>query len=74
LALRPKQSTIKSFLISLTLLFATSALVQSTDTRPFWEDKEDSPMDQGYHWNQNARSYFRIGKALGDDRVNLLSP
>jgi hypothetical protein len=31
-------------------------------------------MDQGYHWNQNARSYFRIGKALGDDMVNLLSP
>jgi hypothetical protein len=50
------------------------AEVQSTDTRPFWEDKEASPMDQGYHWNQNARSYFRIGKALGDDMVNLLTP
>ena len=30
-------------------------------------------MDQGYHWNQSARSYFRIGKSLGADMVTLLS-
>ncbi|MCH7228421.1 invasin domain 3-containing protein [Haloferula sp. A504] len=49
------------------------ANVLSTDTRPFWEDAAVSPRDQGFHWNGNARSYFRVGKALGDDMVTLLS-
>ncbi|MCH7225128.1 sialate O-acetylesterase [Haloferula sp. A504] len=53
---------------------AQPAETQSSDTRPFWEAVADSPMDQGYHWNQNARSYFRIGQALGDDMVDLLTP
>jgi hypothetical protein len=26
---------------------------------------------QGFHWNHNARSYFRIGKALADDMLTL---
>ncbi|MBT8043623.1 MAG: hypothetical protein KJO79_01630, partial [Verrucomicrobiae bacterium] len=43
------------------------------DTRGYWEEVADSPRDQGFHWNQNARSYFRVGKALGDDMVKLLS-
>jgi len=47
--------------------------VRSTDTRPFWKEAELSPNDHGYHWNYNASSYFRIGKALGDDMVALLS-
>lgn len=51
------------------------ANVRSTDTRGFWEPGEESPTpSQGYHWNHNARSYFRVGKALGDDMVNLLAP
>lgn len=53
---------------------AQPAETQSSDTRPFWEAVADSPLDQGFHWNQNARSYFRIGQALGDDMVDLLTP
>jgi hypothetical protein len=30
--------------------------------------------DQGFHWNGNARSHFKVGKALGDDMVELLTP
>jgi len=47
--------------------------VLSSDTRSFWEEVADSPRDQNFHWNQNARSYFRVGKVLGEDMVNLLS-
>ncbi|QTN32333.1 Ig-like domain-containing protein [Akkermansiaceae bacterium] len=49
------------------------ANVLSTDTRPFARSVADSPTDQGFHWNQNGETYFRIGKALGDDMVDLLS-
>ena len=34
---------------------------------------EKSPRNQGFHWNGNARSYFRVGKGLGDNMVNLLN-
>ncbi len=48
------------------------ANVLSSDTRDFWEDAAVSPRNQGFHWNGNARSYFRVGKALGDDMATLL--
>lgn len=50
------------------------ASVLSTDTRPFWRLASQSPATsgQGYHWNHNAESYFLIGKALGDNMINLL--
>jgi hypothetical protein len=44
------------------------------DTRGYWEEAADSPRSQGFHWNQNARSYFRVGKGLGEDMVDLLRP
>jgi hypothetical protein len=47
------------------------ANVLSSDTRPYRETAEDSPLAQGFHWNHNARSYFRIGKALADDMLTL---
>jgi alpha-galactosidase len=50
------------------------ANVLSTDTRPFWRSAAVSPANQGYHWNWNAESYFLVGKALGDDMVELLNP
>jgi Carbohydrate esterase, sialic acid-specific acetylesterase/Invasin, domain 3 len=50
------------------------ANVLSSDTRPFWRDAAVSPANQGYHWNWNAESYFLIGKTLGDDMVDLLTP
>jgi alpha-galactosidase len=50
------------------------ANVLSKDARPFWRTVEVSPADQGYHWNWNAETYFLIGKSLGDNMVNLLTP
>ena len=38
------------------------------------EDASVSPFDQGYHWNHNARSYFRVGLGLGNEMVDLLTP
>ena len=53
---------------------APPANVRSSDTRSFMETAVNSPRDQGFHWHGNARSYFRIGKLLGDDMVELLTP
>ena len=50
------------------------ANVLSTDARPFWRTAAVSPADQGHHWNWNAESYFLIGKSLGDNMVDLLTP
>ena len=50
------------------------ANVLSTDARPFWRVAAVSPADQGFHWNWNAESYFLIGKSLGDNMVDLLTP
>jgi alpha-galactosidase len=52
------------------------ANVLSTDTRPFWRSPAQSPATsgQGFHWNHNAETYFMIGKALGDNMVDLLTP
>jgi alpha-galactosidase len=48
------------------------AHVLSDDTRPYWEEAEQSPANQGFHWNHNARSYFRVGYGLGNNMVKLL--
>lgn len=52
------------------------ANVRSSDTRPFWRDPAQSPATSGqeFHWNHNAETYFLIGKTLGDDIVDLLTP
>ena len=45
--------------------------------RPFWRDPADSPVtsgNQGFHWNWNAETLFLIGKSMGDNMVNLLTP
>ena len=44
------------------------------DSRDFWRDAAVSPADQGYHWNRNGETYFLIGKPMGDNMVNLLTP
>lgn len=41
-------------------------------TRAFWRPKEDSPSDQGYHWNSNAETYYLIGDSMGLAMVDLL--
>jgi alpha-galactosidase len=48
--------------------------VSVVDTRDFWRDASVSPVDQGFHWNQNAETYFLIGKSMGDLMVDLLAP
>ena len=53
---------------------AKPANVLNTDTRPFWRAATASPLDQGHHWNHNAESYFLIGKSLGDNMLDLLTP
>ena len=34
-------------------------------TRSFWRDEADSPSKQGYHWNNNAETYYLIGDGMG---------
>jgi hypothetical protein len=48
--------------------------VSSFDTRPFWRDPAQAVSTIGHHWNHSGESYFLVGKALGDDMVNLLTP
>jgi hypothetical protein len=49
------------------------AQVLTDDTRGYNEKPEVSPRNQGHHWHGSARSYFRIGKGLGEAMVRLLS-
>ena len=46
--------------------------VASVDTRDFWREVDDSPMEQGYHYNRNAETYLLVGDALGRAMVRLL--
>jgi alpha-galactosidase len=48
--------------------------VEVIDTRNFWRDAAVSPVNQGFHWNQNGETYFLIGKSMGDGMVGLLEP
>lgn len=41
-------------------------------TKNFWRNKEDSPSNQGYHWNTNAETYYLIGAAMGEAMKELL--
>jgi alpha-galactosidase len=46
--------------------------VTSIDTVPFWREREQSPGGAGYHYNNNAETYCKIGEALGRAMVDLL--
>jgi hypothetical protein len=41
-------------------------------TRNFWRPAEQSPSNQGYHWNSNAETYYLIGEAMGEAMKGLL--
>jgi len=41
-------------------------------TRTFWRSQEESPSQQGYHWNSNAETYVLIGEAMGQAMLRLL--
>ena len=43
-------------------------------TKAFWRPVEDSPNQQGYHWNSNAETYYLIGEAMGEAMQRLLGP
>lgn len=46
--------------------------VAVVDAKPFWIPVSSSPADEGYHWNRNAKSYYRIGDALASEMIGLL--
>ena len=48
--------------------------VLTVETRDFWRSVEQSPRDQGYHYNRNAETYMLVGDALGRGMVKLLAP
>ena len=45
--------------------------VASVDTRGFWRGVDDSPKEQGHHYNRNAETYLLVGEALGRAMVGL---
>ncbi len=42
------------------------------ETRDFWRDASVSPVNQSYHWNQNAETLYLIGKGLGDEMALIV--
>ncbi len=46
--------------------------VKTVDTRDFWPDPEKSPMNQSYHYHQNAGTYMQIGETMGKGMLELL--
>eukprot|EP01052_Picozoa_sp_SAG31_P037816 SAG31_NODE_4945_length_2843_cov_1.830904_2_plen_201_part_00 len=44
----------------------------SEETRNFWRDFANSPVNQGYHWWHNAESYFLIGQAMGTGMLKAM--
>ncbi|MEM7453484.1 MAG: sialate O-acetylesterase [Planctomycetota bacterium] len=46
--------------------------VRTVETRDFWRAVQDSPRNQGYHYNRNAETYMLVGQALGKAMVELL--
>jgi hypothetical protein len=40
-------------------------------TREFYRPPEKSPSSQGYHWNNNAETYYLIGTAMGEAMKKL---
>lgn len=46
--------------------------VAFVSTREFWRPAEQSPSNQGYHWNSNAETYYRIGESMGQAMKELI--
>ena len=47
--------------------------VMTVETRDFWRTPEQSPRNQGFHYNQNAETYMLVGEALGKGMLELLN-
>jgi len=46
--------------------------VKTVETRDLWRAAEESPKNQGYHYNQNAETYLNVGQAMGKGMIRLL--
>jgi len=46
--------------------------VKTVEIRDYWRDVDQSPRNQGYHYNRNAETYMLVGEALGRGMVELL--
>jgi len=46
--------------------------VKTVDIRKFWPRADESPKNQGYHYHQNAETYWNVGQAMGQGMVELL--
>jgi len=44
------------------------------DGLAFWQPVSQSPSDQGYHWNRNAKTYLHLGLAMGDAMSFMVKP
>lgn len=40
--------------------------------RDFFRPREAFPGGQGYHWNNNAETYYLIGESMGNAMLKLL--
>jgi len=47
--------------------------VSTVDTGPFWQDRSISPSGFGYHWNHNGITHYKIGAAMGEAMLKVLS-
>ncbi|MSU66303.1 MAG: sialate O-acetylesterase [Opitutus sp.] len=66
---------------ALALMKAQAAVVERAEfkgnvafvgTKAFWRPADESPNQQGYHWNSNAETYYLIGEAMGEAMKRLL--
>jgi VCBS repeat-containing protein len=46
--------------------------VAAVDTQSFWFPVNQSPADEGYHWNRNAASYYQVGNAMGLEMKSII--
>lgn len=46
--------------------------VGAVNTRDYWRVAGESPRNQGFHWNQNAETYYFIGDSLGEAMVEIV--
>ncbi len=45
--------------------------VKAVDTRDLWRDADQSPVNQGHHYNHNAETYYETGERLGRAMTQL---
>lgn len=47
--------------------------VSFVPTQSFWRPQDRSPSGQGYHWNNNAETYYLIGAGMGQAMLQLVA-